>query len=95
MYTEKSTSYVYIKKSFFSPYLNKHILKDPFHNRIRGLRSESKFFLTFVSRTDIIFSLASLTFSFFPETLIWGSIKQINTFKKKKKTNIYQTFVTD
>lgn len=29
--------------------------------------------LTFVSKTDMIISLASFTSSFFPETLMWGS----------------------
>lgn len=37
---------------------------------------------TFVSSTDIILSLASLTFSLFPHTLMWGSA---GNFRKKKK----------
>lgn len=45
--------------------------------------------VTFVSRTDIIFSLASRTSSLFPLTLICGSVRrrgreQMSTGKEKK-----------
>lgn len=51
-------------------------------------------YFTFVSRTDIILSLASLTFSLFPHTLMWGSAggenKQLVTLKGKKDKNQYR-----
>lgn len=37
------------------------------------LHCDKAVYCTFVSRTDIILSLASLTFSLFPHTLMWGS----------------------
>lgn len=48
------------------------------HTHRDHLHCNEALYCTFVSRTDIILSLASLTFSLFPHTLMWGSAGRKN-----------------
>lgn len=58
------------------------------HTHEVRLHCDKDVYCTFVSRTDMILSLASLTFSLFPHTLMCGSAGDKKKKKKRKRATL-------